>query len=209
MAYTKERKLTCLVVIGLVILFIGLVSMIGVGISMMMVSGNGKDLNSYTSRNCTPSASSISYLYRCQTYSGEYRDPYKSEWVAIWQDFATGYTILEDPFSPKDNIIDATRDLGDYIVNSTYPCMCNFNVGSVMYPGVEGVEGVLNCNVWDTCFFDVDLVDYLKANNVNNNRTGIILMGVGLGILGILIMITILLAITGGLSSKPDTYIPM
>ncbi len=75
-------------------------------------------------------------------------------WSAVWKRQEDGTSVVPCPFSLKTIQDLAQRDLNNYPLNVTLPCMCNPN-SMDPYPA-------LTCNFNDACFMEVPTVEYVQ-----------------------------------------------
>ena len=127
--------------------------------------------------------SSVVKLKNC--LAGEYG--YISEYIAVWKDKNTGFTVIQDPSSSQQykNVVIKKSEIYNPLPTNEIPCMCNEKIVK-QYPKTNDLY---DCDVWGACILDLDFVKNHQQNSEKNAKIGKTLTafgGIGLGVLFIL-----------------------
>lgn len=128
-----------------------------------------ENLPYFAPTTCTPINVTVVKMFNCDEMKTEYGTTYQSEWIAIWKCQETGASLVEHPFAanPQESI--AKNDVNDYPLNVLQDITCNTRVPALQYPGWSNFFG---CQVWSTCFFDIDMIEDLQQNAQSRYNRG-------------------------------------
>ncbi len=164
------------------LLLIGSIVVMSVGGVLIHYAGDIENLPNFAETNCTIAAVEVATLIDCGTAETEYSSTRYTEWTAVWQCQESGASIVENPFSSRSYRSWALNDRGDYTINSTAVVMCNIVDLPCPFPVVEA-KALTQCQVWSTCFFDVEMVKYMQENSESDQHKGYILLFTGIAIM--------------------------
>lgn len=180
----ETSTLSIVSLIATAALFIASLIVLIIGGITISYAGDVENLPNFAIANCTVSAVQVATLAGCAFNPNDYGPSYYDEWIAVWQCRETGASIVEDPFSSRFSPNSASRDRNDYPLNVSQVVMCNTVNPPVMYPNADHTRAT-GCQVWSTCFFDVDMVKYMQLNGVSDRQRGFVLLFTGIALLGI------------------------
>lgn len=180
----ETSALTVGSLIASIVLFLGSMIVIIIGGVTLYYAGDVENLPNFAVRNCTVSAVQVTTLTDCGVNGGDYGPPYYDEWIAVWKCQETGASIVENPFSSRISASSASRDQADYPIGASQAVMCNTVDPPVLYPNSDYTQAT-GCQVWSTCFFDVQMIQYMMANSESDRKRGFILLFTGIGLVGI------------------------
>lgn len=115
--------------------------------------------------------------------------------------------ILLNPFSGDTNKDLIIRSINDFPLNVTQNVTCNSVNLPTQYPGWKNFY---ECQVWNTCFFDVDMIEDLQENaEIRYNRGyHLLYASAGLAVAFIvLLIISLCILFECGLCTKNSQYI--
>jgi hypothetical protein len=157
-------NLTALIVTGL-----AFVAVLVAGITIVATPYDFANLPYFEQTQCTPVAVTVVKMPLCDVVSDEFGTEYYDEYVAIWKCNETGASILENPFSGNRQESIAQNNANNYPLNIIQNVSCNSKNLPIAYPGWKNF---FQCQVWNTCFFDTDMIEDLQINSQDRYNRG-------------------------------------
>lgn len=179
------RDLSNCATFGLVvtaIIFVTFFAVLIAGITIVATPYDFENLPYFADTKCTPIAVTVVTMPNCDTTATESGTIYYDQYVAIWQCKETGASILENPFAGNRQESIARNSIGDFPLKITQNVSCNTVNLPVQYPGWKNFWG---CQVWNTCFFDTDMIKDLQANAQTRYNRGFHLLYASAGLAGL------------------------
>jgi hypothetical protein len=188
--HTEISNVTIVSLTASVALFICSIIVMSIGGSNIHYAGDVENVPNFAPVNCTISAVQVVILPKCAIGSTDFGGRPIDKWIAVWQCQETGASIVENPFAAKLYKQSATNDQGDYSLGASQVVMCNAVNPPVTYPNSDYTPNT-GCQVWSTCFFDVTMIEYMKANGKTDKARGFALLFTGLALLGLCLIFVI------------------
>lgn len=144
------------IVVICVLCFLGLGSVLTLGILIKTYSSPAIRVKSYVQTTCKVTAASII------TLEGPPANMYclKTKYIVVWKSI-DGQSILESPISASTTYNHSLSQLNDYQLNTNLECMCDSNSGiSNKYPEFGKF---VPCNFYAQCYLNVEIVEFMKS----------------------------------------------
>lgn len=178
-------KCAVVALIATIVTFVAFFAVIIAGVTIVATPYDFENLPYFADTQCTPSAVSVVMMPKCDSTTIEGDTTYYDEYVAIWKCLETGASILENPFAGNRQQQIAQNSIGDFPLNVRQNVTCNTVNLPVQYPGWKNF---FKCQVWNTCFFDIDMIEDLQANAVTRYNRGYHLLYASAGIIGLCVI---------------------
>lgn len=160
--------------------FVAFFAVLIAGITIVATPYDFENLPYFSIIQCTPIAVSIIYMPLCdEVNDGDGGIYHYDEYAAIWQCKETGATIMENPFAGNRQRQIAENSMDDFPLNQIQNVSCNTKNLPAQYPDWTNF---FQCQVWNTCFFDTDMIEDLQANSLNRYQRGFHLLYASAGI---------------------------
>jgi len=166
----EKSKCGIIAMISTIVSFVALFAVFIAGITIVSTPYDFENLPYFADTQCTPSAVLVVKMPLCDaTSDAEGGTNYYDEYVAIWKCQETGATILENPFAGNRQEQIAKNSINDFPLQVTQNVSCNTKNPPIQYPGWKNF---FQCQVWNTCFFDTDMIEDLQANAYDRYQRG-------------------------------------
>lgn len=173
------------------------------GLTIVASPYDYENLPNFAPSQCTTSAVTVVLMKRCEVFRGEFDDAYFDEWVAVWRCRETGASIIENPFAANRRKTVAVNNMNDYPLEVLQNVTCNTINLPAEYPSVTNF---FQCQVWNTCFFDVDMIEDLQENAAKRYERGhnLLYASAGLFVASCIFFVIFMLDICGPCSKKTE-----
>jgi hypothetical protein len=150
------------------------------GITIVATPYDFENLPYFADTQCTPVSVTVVKMPLCDVViDSEGSRDYYDEYGAIWKCQETGATIMENPFAGNRQQKIAENSINDFPLQVTQNVSCNTKNPPIQYPGWTNF---FQCQVWNVCFFDTDMIEDLQANSLNRYQRGFHLLYASAGI---------------------------
>jgi hypothetical protein len=164
-----------------------------VGMTILGTPYDFENLPYFTDTQCTPVAVTVAKMADCDSVTTDGgATVYYTEYVAVWKCKETGASILENPFTGKRQESIAQNNANDYPLNIIQNVSCNSVNLPINYPGWINFHA---CQVWNTCFFDTDMIHELQNNALYRYNQGYHLLYASAGIGGLCLIFIIIFTV--------------
>jgi hypothetical protein len=183
-------KLGCISLAISITMFVAFFAVLIAGITIVSTPYDFENLPYFAQTQCTPIAVTVVKMPLCEFVSGgEGPDSYYDQYLAIWKCKETGASIIENPFAGNRQLSIAQNSINDFPLQVTQNVSCN----TVNLPAqYANWTNFYNCQVWNTCMYDIDMIEDLQANAQDRYNRGYHLLYASAGIGGVcLIFLTI------------------
>ncbi len=141
-------------VIMTIICFVGLLTILAIGIAMQVSTSISIHSDKYSPSKCILTASSVI------TIAGPPAISYCSatKYITVWKT-SDGLTAINSPLTASINQLHSQDQLNDYPLNTLIDCLCNTK-DYIAYPNVDGD---IACVFFASCFLDIPTVNFIQS----------------------------------------------
>lgn len=112
---------------------------------------------------CYPLTGKTKELFTCNNGNGVPTQ----KWIMVWSD-NKGRSVVENPFASRFTRAEAVSDRTDATLRSNRSCTCRkTSIGG----GTDLTD--YNCQVWETCIFNVEFIKYIQYGNTRYYTTNV------------------------------------
>lgn len=181
-----------IIIVLLTIFGIGCISTFVAGLAIISVPYDFENLPNFADTQCTPINVNVAKMENCGSLDYEYGTSYYSEYVAVWECKESGASIIENPFAGNRQKSIAKNNMDDYPLNVIQNVSCNNVNLPAKYPNLQSFY---QCQVWNTCFFDVAMIKDFQENALERYNKGYHLLYATAALAGVLAILFIIFLI--------------
>lgn len=117
----------------------------------------------YNTDVCYPLTGRTKELNTCNNNNGVST----KKWIMVWTD-NKGRSVVENPFASRFTRAEAVSDRTDATLLSNRSCTCR---KTIIGGGTDLTD--YNCQVWETCIFNVEFIKYIQYGNTRYYTTNV------------------------------------